>query len=347
MVADVLHQDMYMYDIYTEYLNKIEYYALNSQYNSLSIRYYKQNIPLTKGVYDDLDVLITDKYSRAYEIFDFTPVLEMTPLTYSTNNDEENQGVIRKTEGTLTILAISEPLPGDIFNFYEYASTNEYFEVLDVNFVYSVKKLNIYQLTFETANFHKSSVEALNIHEHYYYLKEFKRFYSSVLYDEYTELIKNRNTKLEQLSNYYNSVKCYYDNNLPSSLSDIANSILNYLNEKVHLNNKFILDYPVLRDASGLVIELRIEQTYLPDPSYVPQPYDPNVPYDPYLGKLQDPLLKLVYELQVPYFKFINYQQPLDGILDTTGIVKQKEVFNTNPTPGDTILDLSGNTIGE
>jgi len=341
MVADVLHQDMYIYDIYTEYLNAIGKYSLNSQYNSLSVRYYKQNIPLTTGVHDEIDVIVTNQYDRTYDIFDFAPVLEMTPLNYSNQNDQSNQGVIRKTEGVLTILAVQEPLPGDIFNFYQYDSTNEYFEVREVNFVYSVKDLNIYQLNFETANIKKSSVEALNIHKHYYYMKEFEKFYSSELYEDYATLIETRNLKLEVISKYYDAIQCCYNDKLPSSLKEILNSILVYLNEKIQLNISFILNMPVLRDASGLVIELTLDQTYLADPNYVPQPIDPSIPYDPYIGKIQNELLFTVFELQTSYFKFINYQQPLDGSVDTTGIVQTKNTFEQNSQ----VRDLDGNVL--
>ena len=344
MVADTLHQDMYVYDVYAEYLNKIEQYALNSTINALSLRYYKQNIPLTKGVHDELDVIVTDGYGRVYDIFDFTPVLEMQPLSYNTSNDETNQGTIRKTEGTLTLLAIIEPLPGDIFNFYQHGSTNEFFTVDEVNFVHSVKDLNIYQIRFSTANWSIESVQDLNINEHYYYNKEFRKFFASDLYETYTDLIENRNNVLQDINLNYNCVKTRYDTNgMPEAKIELINSILLYLNDKVKLQTKVILGYEILRDVAGELILITEADTYLPIDGYVPPPYDPNIPYDPYAGQYQSQLILDVKYLQDKYIVFVNYQTPLDGNPDTTGLATQDPIFTEDAI--NIIRDLDGNIL--
>ncbi len=350
MVADTLHQDMYVYDVYAEYLNKIEHYALNSTINSLSIRYYKQNIPLTHGVHDELDVIVTDGYSRVYDIFDFTPVLESQPLNYTTTNDETSQGVIRKTEGTLTIMAVVEPLPGDIFNFYQHGSTNEFFTVDEVNFVHSVKDLNIYQIRFSTANWSIKSIQDLSINEHYYYMKEFRKFYSSDLYEDYADLLENRNDKLEIINAGYECLETAYND---ASLNDfgglteyqvnLLNSVLLYLNDKVKLQIKVIMGYEIMLDQDGLVIEIQEDDLYIIDPDYVAVPVDPNVPYDPYLGMIKSPIMTEVKSLQDTYFKFINYQTPLDGNPDTTGLEPQEPVFAEDAIT--IIRDLDGNAL--
>jgi len=339
MVADTLHQDMYVYDVYSEYLNKIEHYALNSTINALSVRYYKQNIPMTKGIHDKLDVITTAWYNRAFDIFDFTPVLEMQPLTYQNVNDEQNQGVIRKTQGVLTILAVTEPLPGDILNFYQHGSTNEYFEVKEVNFVHSVKDLNIYQLTFETANWSRSSVEKLNIVEHYYYMKEFRKFYSSELYEDYAGLIENRNNELEIINASYDCIKCrYLDSTLTLTEPKIKklNETLIYLNTLVKLPIKIIMNYPL--DVSTF-IPMTEHDTYMPIEGYVAPPYDPSVPYDKWAGQKQSILMKKVYDLQTTYLKFVNYVPPVDGHPHT----KKEKVFDEDATQ--IVRDLNGNSL--
>lgn len=339
MVADTLHQDMYVYDVYAEYLNKIEQYALNSTINSLSVRYYKQNIPLTKGIHDELDVISTAWYNRAFDIFDFTPVLEMQPLTYQNVNDESNQGVIRKTNGVLTLLAIVEPLPGDILNFYQHGSTNEYFTVQEVNFVHSVKDLNIYQITFETANWSKSSVEQLNIVEHYYYMKEFRKFYSSELYEDYAMLLEDRNTILEGINLSYDCIKCrYIDNDLELTDPKITklNETLIYLNTLVKLPIKVIMNYPL--DVKTF-IPMTEQDTYMPIEGYVVPPYDPSIPYDQYAGQVQSEIMKKVFLLQNTYLKFVNYIPPVDGHPHTT----KEKVFDEDATQ--IIRDLDGNVI--
>ena len=353
MNADVLHQDMYAYDIYAEYLNKIEHYSINSTINSLSIRYYKQNIPFTKGTHDELDVIVTPGYSRAYDIFDFTPVLESQPLTYTNENDETNQGVIRKTQGTMTIMAVQEPLPGDILNFYQHGSTNEYFSVTEVNFVHSVKDLNIYQIQFETSNWHKASIENLTVINHYYFVKEFRQFYDSSLYEAYATLLETRNDELELINDGYNCSTTHYTDfvtlsdatllELPQVKIDLLNSTLLYLNEKVKLAIKVVLGYSILRDTEGLVLVITEADTYVPDPTYIAPSYDPNVPYDPYAGQIQSTVMEKVRIMQDLYYGFINYSTPLDGNIDTTGLETQDPVFAEDAVQ--IIRDLDGNAI--
>ena len=353
MNADVLHQDMYAYDIYAEYLNKIEHYSINSTINSLSIRYYKQNIPFTMGTVDELDVIVTPGYSRAYDIFDFTPVLESQPLTYTNENDETNQGVIRRTQGTMTIMAVIEPLPGDVLNFYQHGSTNEFFSVSEVNFVHAVKDLNIYQIEFHTANWSVKSVEDMTIINHYYFVKEFRKFYDSTLYESYATLLESRNTELESINIGYDCVGTKYDDKITLSNGDIItlpeskvillNSTLRYLNDKVQLPIKYIDGYDIQRGPDGLVIQIMESDTYIPDPNYVTPPYDPNVPYDPYAGQIQSVVMEKVRVLQDLYYDFINYQDPLDGNIDTTGIKPETKIFKEDAV--EIIRDLDGNTI--
>ena len=40
---NILNQDSYMYELYNEYLNNLQFYQLNGKINALSIRYYKIN----------------------------------------------------------------------------------------------------------------------------------------------------------------------------------------------------------------------------------------------------------------------------------------------------------------
>jgi hypothetical protein len=352
MNADTLHQDMYAYDIYAEYLNKIEHYALNSTINSLSIRYYKQNIPLTKGVHDELDVIDVSGYGRSYDIFDFTPVLQSAPLNYTTENDESNQGVIRKTRGTLTMMAVIEPLPGDIFNFYQHRSTNEFFYVDTVNFVHSVKDLNIYEIQFETSNWSIDDVNEMNIIEHYYYVKEFRKFYDSSLYENYATLLESRNSMIDNFNAGYDCVQSLYTDyvdvngvltELSQSQKDKLNSVLLYLNDKVKLKTKIIIDQSIIYN-NDLVVKIEEIDCYIPDPTYVaPNIPDPNVPYDPFAGMFISPIMKTVYDLQEIYWSFINYQSPLDGNPDTTGVVTQKQVFTEDAV--NIIRDLDGNIL--
>lgn len=339
MYADVLHQDMYAYDIYSEYLKKIQHYSLNSAINSLSIRWYRINIEKSKGVNFDLNMIVIDPYTLTYDIFDFVPVLESSSLSYSNMNDEEGQGLIRKAQGTMTILAVEEPLPGDIFHFYQHGSTNEYFNITDVMYTQSVKDLNIYQVQFETAQVHKSTINNINTSSHNYYVKEFMKFYDSSLYDDYSNLLANRNNMLKDINNYYDCITCQYmDALIKDDIQKIklVNSMLIYLNKVVRLSIKVIIGHSIILDInSDTATRITDDDCYLIDPNYI-DPNDPNLPYDPFAGMIQIPLMIKVKALQDIYFKFIMYD-----------VAQGPKITQINSdAPAVTIIkDLDGNVV--
>ena len=335
MTADTLHQDMYLYDIYSEYLTKVKSYSLNSNINSLSIRYYKTDMTTTQGIDMDLNMISINAYAKSYNIYDFTPVLDSQPFNYTIQNEENNQGVIRKTQGVITILAVEEPLPGDIFNFYATGGTNEFFHVQDVNFVQSTKDLNIYQLTFETVHITMSIMETLNINMHFYYLKEFHQFFDSSLYDLYNNLILNRNTYIDTINKYYNYQKCYYnDPVMTQNQTNLVNSTLMFLNQLVRLKIKPILNYSVLWQSNntapiaGIIgnnntsVAIQDLDCYIVVPLTMATVDDPN--YDPTANLVSIELMITVKQLQDIYFSFINYS-PIQNSgterVDVTNIV--------------------------
>jgi hypothetical protein len=327
MNADTLHQDMYLYDVYSEYLNKIKYYSLNSTINSLSIRYYKVNLDKTIGVESDLSMITVGQELITYDIYDFTPVLESAPLSYSTENDEDGQGLIRKTRGTLTVLAVTEPLPGDIFNLYQNGSTNEFFTVEDVNYVQSVKDLNIYQINFATSQLYKQTVNDLSVGAHFYYVKEFHNFFVSDLYDDYKNLLTNRNYMVDHINEFYDYNACkYIDKNMTDAQTTLANSMILYLNELVQINSKVIIGYSIIKDIPN-DYALRLQDTDCL--------YD-----DPINGPTQIHLMIKIKELQDVYFKFILYQIPTDYL------PQNPDTLHNDTTGVAIVKDLNGNAIG-
>jgi len=345
MNVDLLHQDMYAYDIYSEYLDKVQFYALNSNINSLSIRYYKLNMSQTTGVHEDIGVMTDNPKAktRVYDIFDFVPVLESQPFSYTSSNDEMNQGLIRKTSGVLTVLALVEPLPYDIFNFYQTGKTNEFFYVTEVNFIQSLKELNIYQLTYETANLTMTSVSNLTIKDHFYYSKEFNKFFDQTLYDEYSNLINNKDNLMNDINLYYSCIETRYkDDDLSEEIIQLINSMLIFLNDKVSLKIQPILNYNVIyQDVDQTIAKtLTLDDCYIPDPDYVP-----TLEYDPYHNQKLNILAYNVYYIQNIYYKFLNFQ-----LSEASGLtnVENKEVTvdTTNLEFIKEIKDLDGQVIG-
>jgi len=270
---DVLHQDTGMYTIYNEYLRTVQDYALN-KIKSLPIRYYKINIARTKGIDTEIKLINNKRYNIAYDIFDLTQVIDTQPLTYSNEQDETNQGIIRKTYGTMTIFGINQPLPGDIFHYYasgvdpeadkgvnqSVQETIEYFTVNNVTFIKNAQNLNIYMIEFSTANIGKNIADNLNIINHFYYLKEFKKFFDSEIYEDYIKLINNRNSYMIEIDKLYNSTKCQYildfdnikklpiDDTIKLKLTDLGKLINLKINQAIYtLADKHSLNFaPVL-----------------------------------------------------------------------------------------------------
>ena len=259
---NILNQDSYMYELYNEYLTGLQFYQLNSKINALSIRYYKINYALSKGIDDELDMVNSKKFSKTYDLFDFVPVLETTQFNYQNMNDEMNQGVIRSTQGMMTIMCVEEPLPNDVFHLYSNDSEIEFMQVTSVNFVMSVKKLHIYQIEYITANLIKPTVDAFKINQHFYFLREFSKFVGSSLYTDLLSLANNRDADLVAINKYYISRKCSYESlAMDKDTNIIVNKMLQTISENVYIPEI----YPILSVDQNIdyTDKLKFEQVKL------------------------------------------------------------------------------------
>jgi hypothetical protein len=233
---NILNQDSYLYELYNEYLNKVQFYQINGKINSLSLRYYKINYSISNGIEDELDMVNSKKFGKTYDIFDFTPVLENQPFTYNMSNDETNQGVIRSTQGMMTIMSVEEPLPNDVFHFYSNESEIEYLQVTNVNYVMSVKKLHIYQIEYITANLVKNTVDNFKINQHFYFLREFGKFIGSSMYNDIVNLSNTRDDDIVIINKYYDSRNCKYKSII---IDDDSNTIINKKLPENIIHNSF------------------------------------------------------------------------------------------------------------
>lgn len=342
MNADVLHQDMFLYNVYSEYLNKVQFYSINSNIQSLSVRYYRMNVPQSIGVERDLHMMLVDQYSMTFDIFDFTPILELSPISYSTeNNEDTNQGLWHHATGSMTIMAVQQPIPGDIFHFYQHGSTIEYFDVTTVTYIQSVRDINIYQVEFETANVTPSTVDSLRINRHFYFLREFQNFFDSSLYDVYANLLNNRNDILNSINGYYDQIKCRYSEvGLSDTQITKVNSALMYLNKLVKLKIKVIIGYSIINSFDNY-IPLIDTDLYIGEPNFTltfatDTGFDPTVGYNPYAGLPTSALMKLVFDLQNIYLQFVNYTPPnIDGIGDAGTMASPDALSLVNNIQGD------------
>ena len=317
---NILNQDSYMYELYNEYLNNLQFYQLNGKINSLSIRYYKINYEKSNGIENELDMVNTKKFGKTYDIFDFVPVLESTQFNYSNMNDESNQGVIRNTQGMLTIMCVEEPLPNDVFHLYSNDSEIEYMQVTSVNFIMSVKKLHIYQIEYTTANLVKNTVDKFKINYHFYFLREFSRFVGSSVYNDIVTLANSRDEDIVTINKYYNSRKCSYgvvtfDNNT----NIIINKMLSIISENVYIPEI----YPILNVDQNIDYTIKLE-------------------FDITALNLNHELITLVSKIYNIYYKLLNYSIIKNETVNASIPVKNTSVKDYDIT---TIKDLDGNII--
>lgn len=317
---NILNQDSYMYELYNEYLNNLQFYQLNGKINALSIRYYKINYEKSNGIENELDMVNSKKFGKTYDIFDFVPVLESTQFNYSNMNDESNQGVIRNTQGMLTIMCVEEPLPNDVFHLYSNDSEIEYMQVTSVNFIMSVKKLHIYQIEYTTANLVKNTVDKFKINYHFYFLREFSRFVGSSVYNDIVTLANSRDEDIVIINKYYNSRKCSYgvvtfDNNT----NIIINKMLSIISENVYIPEI----YPILNVDQNIDYTIKLE-------------------FDTTALNLNHELINLVSKIYNIYYKFLNYSIIKNETVNASIPVKNTSVKDYDIT---TIKDLDGNII--
>ena len=317
---NILNQDSYMYELYNEYLTGLQFYQLNSKINALSIRYYKINYALSKGIDDELDMVNSKKFGKTYDLFDFVPVLETTQFNYQNMNDEMNQGVIRSTQGMMTIMCVEEPLPNDVFHLYSNDSEIEFMQVTSVNFVMSVKKLHIYQIEYITANLIKPTVDAFKINQHFYFLREFSKFVGSSLYADLLSLANNRDADLVVINKYYVSRKCSYESlAMDKDTNIIVNKMLQTISENVYIPEI----YPILSVDQNIdyTVRLNFEQVIL---------------------DMHDELVTKVLAMYNIYYKLLNYSVAKN---EPTNIGTPVKNTTTKDYKITTIKDLDGNVI--
>ena len=316
---NILNQDQYVYDFYNEYITNLQFYQINSKIKALSLRYYRINYALTKGIEDDLDMVNSKKFNKTYDLFDFVPVLESQQFSYTNLNDEMNQGVIRPVQGMLTIMCVEEPLPNDVFHFYSNESEIEYLQVTNVTFIQSVKKLNVYQIEYSTANLLKTTVDKFNVNGHFYFMREFSKFIGSSLYSDMIKLIENRDENIIKIKKYYDDKRCSFKS---PNVDDSTNIIINKMLLTV-CENVYIPDIPPILTVDPVAMDYKL------------------IISDVMLN-LNDELTTLVNELYNIYFRMWNYTVQKSDPTIIGNPIKNETTIDYKIT---TIKDLDGNII--
>jgi len=267
------NQFEYQYQLYQEQLQQIKkntlLYANNPE---LVIKYFSININLSNNI-DQVDILFPqnvptegelgddplnqtdytassqsaihgtgmfDKFENfTYDIFEFTPVIEMSPFQYTPNSDN-NEG----TSGTMSIIAIDKPKVGDLFTYYNKVS-DDGFNVVDQTEIFQVTSvqmqrtsndiLPIYLLEFKTANILYENLKKFSIHNIYFYDNLQNNFISSDCWDDY-QYVSNNTYNFDLINKNYNKDKAYYEFNTLEYFGELGTASAEpYIGKKVPL----------------------------------------------------------------------------------------------------------------
>ena len=107
----------YHYNLYVDYINQLDEVLIKySHQTGISIQYWHIIIELSKN-FDNLNLMNSYKHF-VYDVYNFIPTINMTPLTYQIGYDGQMQGTTNKSTGSFSMYLISDPLPGDMIRFY-------------------------------------------------------------------------------------------------------------------------------------------------------------------------------------------------------------------------------------
>ena len=298
----------------------IEYYAISDTRKALPIRYLKlQNSDNT----DDETSVLQKAFNSTFYAYHLTPVLENQMINPTLQDDETKQGITSNSMGEMVMLAISQPLPNDLFNFYVEKHQGlkdmetEVFKITDVQFLRTSAGLNLYRCQYETAQIEESK---LYIPKAFFWYNEFRRFYS-ISYISNMQQIASGNL-LKIIKQYYRPEwSIIYDFALTQEVNLKLNKILLFIKYYEPSNSTLIplvllngfrpdkIKEPFVPENSVIdeeSIGFAREDVWYPNSNYV---YDASVSWAWENDKLPNELAKAVWDLMNLYKPFIFYKE--------------------------------------
>lgn len=302
----------------------VTYYALGDERKALSIRYLKQQ----ESNNSDRETGVMHKQlNSTFYAYHFTPVLENQPSSPLLQFDDSKQGLNSTTSGEITILSLSRPTNGDLFNFYikahqDFSKDIEVFKITDVTFLRTSAGLNLYRLNYETAQIKE---EVIYITKSFFYYNDFKKFYP-IKYITYLEAL-NKKEYMLTIKKYYKSEWCIiYDPTLSKELNVKLNKVLLFLKYKDPTNStqlppilirdfypEKIIDpsYPI--SDGGL--EFVREDVWFENPNYIP---DPTKEWNWLNDKIPNELALCVWTIYLLYRPFYYSLESGTDVADDT-----------------------------
>lgn len=309
----------YQKNIIQDITQTIEYYAISDTRKALPIRYLKlQNSDNT----DDETSVMQKTYNSTFYAYHLTPVLENQMINPIVQDDDTKQGITSSSQGEMVIMAISQPLPNDMFNFYVDKHQGlekmeiEIFKITDVQFLRTSAGLNLYRCSYETAQVEDSK---LYVPKSFFWYNEFRKFYS-IKYITNMQTIAS-GTLLNIINKWYRPEwSIVYDFALTQDVNLRLNKILLFI-KYFEPSNSTRLPLILLNgyDPSKIkepfvsagtlpseeVIGFSREDVWYSNPNYIP---DPNIAWSWELDKTPNELAKAVWDLMNLYKPFIFYK---------------------------------------
>lgn len=246
MFENALYETPYVENLYTEYLTLINrYHNLNRR--SIFCRYY--NIDPNASEFNTNTNSTFDRYSSGikYNIYDYTPLYNMTPITNESSNEEDMSGQIFSANADITLYTIKNPRIEDLIVFNTRPlDGKEIFRVTNIRASINSMNSNPGIYWFENSIEYAPLVDInkINILNHYVYSLPMERY---ILYDDFVHFLNNVQTFNKVLKQFENN---FFDNHQELFFIDIDNRkyypkyenkiLYNFLATKNNLADLFI-----------------------------------------------------------------------------------------------------------
>jgi len=246
------------YKLYDEYVDRYYTNALQySKLNGLPVRYYHININESENYDSEIGLQLSIETFK-YDLYEFIPIIDMN-RTDQVNFDPNEQGTSYLASITMTIIGIKEPLPGDLFHFYDLTGNN----VIDNTEIFRVKRVNynrhlnhsdkyfIYQIDAEYAPIKKFDLDKIhdNIVNHFYYNSDLATTFDENQLNYYQFLDKNNSNLRTELQPYYDKISATYKN---CTINAIVEFIQKNYNSKINIVDKSVLKN---KDPKKLILD--------------------------------------------------------------------------------------------
>jgi hypothetical protein len=198
-MKSLMYEHKLISNLHNEFLELTNYFKAYSKSN-FYLRYYRVN--RQQSPHDNYESSLYRSFNNiVYDVFEYTPVLEISQIEDSYEDDQRTIGTRFTSTSNITVFTIENCNISDMVVFpYSPNKSNEIYRVNNVTTSINSndsKRLNFYQLTLETSNHKIESLENIKIANHYIYFLPYNKY---IYFDRYNDLISAINESKRILS---------------------------------------------------------------------------------------------------------------------------------------------------